>query len=330
MPKTIYDIAKAAGVSIATVSRVFNSSNSVKKSTRENVLRIADEMGYHPQAYAQGLASKKKNSIMMLVPVMSNYFFTEILRGTQDMLADKSFELNILNINQDKGVFRQVEQAIKRQWADGYLLVSLHMSQEELQKLKRYKVPVSLLDDDSTHFDSVSFNNVQGGYTATKYLLGKGHRRIVLLTGRKESIPNMERFKGYLKALSEYNVPFEESLIITGDSMDRDGFTEKNGYEAMLKILKLEKPADAIFCTSDIKAVGALKAMNDSGRKIPLVSYDNLTISEYIGLSTIFQPMYKMGYQATRQLLNRIDNPDTIICDHIHNPELIVRTSSEI
>ncbi len=330
MPKTIYDIAKAAGVSIATVSRVFNSSNSVKKSTRENVLRIADEMGYHPQAYAQGLASKKKNSIMMLVPVMSNYFFTEILRGTQDMLADKNFELNILNINQDKGVFRQVEQAIKRQWADGYLLVSLHMSQEELQKLKRYKVPVSLLDDDSTHFDSVSFNNVQGGYTATKYLLGKGHRRIVLLTGRKESIPNMERFKGYLKALSEYNVPFEESLIITGDSMDRDGFTEKNGYEAMLKILKLEKPADAIFCTSDIKAVGALKAMNDSGRKIPLVSYDNLTISEYIGLSTIFQPMYKMGYQATRHLLNRIDNPDTIICDHIHNPELIVRASSEI
>ncbi|MCC5941689.1 MAG: LacI family DNA-binding transcriptional regulator [Balneolaceae bacterium] len=329
MPKTIYDIANAAGVSIATVSRVFNSSNSVKETTREKILKIADEMGYHPQAYAQGLASKKKNSIMLLVPVMSNYFFTEILRGTQDILTDENIELTILNINQEKGVFRQVEQVIKRQWADGYLLVSLHLSQQELQKLKRYKVPISLLDDHSTHFDSVSFNNEQGGYTATKYLLNKGHKQIVLLSGRKESIPNKERLKGYLKALGEYKIPFDENLHITGDSMDRDGFTEKNGYEAMSKILKLEKPVDAIFCTSDIKAVGALKAMDDFGKKIPLISYDNLSISEYIGLSTIFQPMYKMGCQATRHLLNRIDNPEMIICDHIHNPELIIRKSSE-
>ncbi len=330
MPKTIYDIAKEAGVSIATVSRVFNSSNSVKDSTREKILKIADDLGYHPQAYAQGLASKKKNSMMMLVPVMSNYFFTEILRGTQDVLADENIELTILNINQEKGVFRQVEQVIKRQWADGYLIVSLHMTQQELQKLKRYNVPISLLDDHSTHFDSVSFNNEQGGYTATTYLLGKGHRRIVFLSGRKEAIPNKERFKGYLKALRESKVPFDESLHITGDSMDRDGFTEKNGYEAMCKILNLDKPVDAIFCTSDIKAVGALKAMNDFGKRIPLISYDNLSISEYIGLSTIFQPMYKMGCQATRHLLNRIDNPDVIICDHIHNPELIIRDSSEI
>lgn len=330
MPKTIYDIAKEAGVSIATVSRVFNSSNSVKESTRDKILKIADDLGYHPQAYAQGLASKKKNSIMLLVPVMSNYFFTEILRGTQDVLADENIELTILNINQEKGVFRQVEQVIKRQWADGYLLVSLHLSQQELQKLKRYKVPISLLDDHSTHFDSVSFNNEEGGYTATKYLLNKGYKRIVFLSGSKEALPNKERYKGYKKALSEFKIKPDESLYITGDSMDRDGFTERNGYEAMCKIISLNEPAEAIFCTSDIKAVGAIKAMNDTGVRIPLISYDDLSISEYIGLSTISQPMYKMGCQATRHLLNRIDNHDIIICDHIHNPELIIRNSSEI
>jgi len=138
LAKTIYDIAKAAEVSIATVSRVFNRSGTVKESTRKKVLNIADEMGYHPQAYAQGLASKKKNNIMMLVPVMSNYFFTEILKGTQDILSNENIELNIVNINQEKGAFKQVEQIIKRQWADGYLFVSLHLDDSDLKKLRRY------------------------------------------------------------------------------------------------------------------------------------------------------------------------------------------------
>jgi LacI family transcriptional regulator len=330
LAKTIYDIAKAAGVSIATVSRVFNSSNSVKESTREKILEIADEMGYHPQAYAQGLASKQKNSIMMLVPVMSNYFFTEILKGAQDMLSDKNIELNILNISQDKDVYTQVEQIIKRQWADGYLLVSLHLQEEELKKLKRFHVPISLLDDFSPTFDSVSFDNKKGAYKATEYLIKKGYKRIAFLSGQISSFPVRDRIHGYKNALNKYNIPFEESLIVSGDTMDRDGFTEKAGYEAMNKVLNLRPLPDACFSSSDIKAVGALKSMREHDKDIPMVSYDNLSISEYIGLSTIHQPMYDMGHRATKYLLSRIKNSKQHVYDYVHEPKLIIRSSSEV
>jgi len=330
LAKTIYDIAQAAGVSIATVSRVFNSSNSVKESTRDKVLEIADEMGYHPQAYAQGLASKQKNSIMMLVPVMSNYFFTEILKGAQDMLSDKNIELNILNISQDKDVYTQVEQIVKRQWADGYLLVSLHLQEEELKKLKRFHIPISLLDDFSPTFDSVSFDNRKGAYKATEYLISKGFRRIAFLSGQISSFPVRDRINGYKNALEDHELKFSESLIVSGDSMDRDGFTEKAGYEAMNKVLNMNPLPDAIFSSSDIKAVGALKAMKEHGVHLPMVSYDNLSISEYIGLSTIHQPMYDMGYRATKYLLSRIKNSKQLVYDYVHEPKLIIRSSSEV
>jgi LacI family transcriptional regulator len=329
LPKTIYDIAKAAGVSIATVSRVFNNADSVKPATRNKVLKVADKMGYQPHVYAQGLASKQKNRIMMLVPVMSNYFLTEILRGIQDCLSQHEIELTIVNINHDDEAFRQVENIIKRSWAEGYVLVSLHLRDEELETLKRYKIPISLVDDQSVHFDSVSFNNEEGAFKATNYLIKKGHKNIVFLSASPDSIPVKQRLRGFKKALRINEIPFKSSMIVTGESMERDGFTEKSGYEAMRKILNLDPVPDAVFCTSDIKAVGALKAMNEMDRLIPMISFDNLSISEYIGLSTVNQPMYTMGLNATKKLLERIQHRDTEPTHEIHQPELIIRSSSE-
>ena len=330
MTKTIYDIAKEADVSIATVSRVFNNTGTVRESTRENVLRVADELGYHPHVYAQGLASKKKNYILMLVPVMSNYFFTEILKGAQGVLANSDIELSIVNINQERGTYEQVEQVLKKRWADGYVLASLHMNDEDLQKLERYNVPVSLLDDHSPCYDSVSFDNEKGGYMATNYLLKKGYRRIVLISAKSTSIPIRYRVSGYKTALSEFNISFDEELIVTGRNLSRDGFTERSGYEAMQIILNKHPLPDAIFCTSDIKAIGALKAMREKEITLPMVSYDNLSLAEYIGLSTIHQPMYSMGHDATRNLIERINNPNAEICNDIYSPELIIRSSSEL
>lgn len=329
MSKTIYDIAKAAGVSIATVSRVFNQAENVKAETRKNVLKIADEMGYHPHVYAQGLASKKKNRIVMLVPVMSNYFFTEILRGIQDSLAEENFELNIVNISRQKEAFKQAEETLKKRWAEGYLLVSLHFTEKELKSLRRYKVPICLVDDFSPIYDSVSFDNEQGAYLATKYLLDKDLKRISVLSAASDAIPIQERLKGYKRALSEYDIPFDEELVVMGDNMERDGFTELSGYQAMKKILNIDPIPDSCFCTSDTKAVGAQKAMREKGVTIPLISFDNLTISEYIGLTTVNQPMYDMGFRATHKLIQRLHNPELRISNEIHHPELMIRSSTE-
>lgn len=330
LPKTIYDIAKAAGVSIATVSRVFNEKGRVRDSTREKVLAVADEMGYHPQVFAQGLARKKKNSIMMFVPIISNHFFMEVLSAIQDKLTAQNFELNIVHITSDEDPFKQVEYQIKRQWADGYLFVSLHFNKLKWEVLKKFNVPISVIDDSNPFFDSVNVDNVQGSYIATDYFIGKGFRRIANLSAQPDSVPIIERLAGYEKALTDAGIQPDKNLVQRGDDMSRDGFTEKSGYQAMKKILQIDPLPDACVCTSDIKAIGAIKAMNETGTHIPLIGYDDLTIAEYIGLSTVHQPIYKMGAQATESLIKRISQPKTKPTTIVYKPELVIRNSSEI
>lgn len=330
MPNTIYDIAKAAGVSIATVSRVFNNKGRVRDATRDKVLEVADKMGYHPQVFAQGLARKKKNSIMMFVPIMSNHFFMEVLSAIQDKLTAQNFELNIVHITADNDPFKQVEYQIKRQWADGYLFVSLHFDKLKWEVFKKFNVPISVIDDANPYFDSVSVDNVEGSYLATDYFIKKGYTQIANLTAHPDAFPVKERLSGYEKALQDADIQINDDLIQRGDDMSRDGFTERSGYQGMKKILGLDPLPEACVCASDIKAIGAVKAMNELETRIPLISYDNLTIAEYIGLSTVHQPIYKMGAEATESLIKRIENPSLRPTTSIYKPELIIRASSEI
>lgn len=327
---TIYDIAKKAGVSIATVSRVMNNSEGIADKTREKVLAVADELGYHPQAYAQGLARKKKNIIMVVVPVLSNYFFMEVLAGIQDEISKYNYDLNIFNIqnNGDDKMFSQAENIIKRQWADGYLFISTHLRDHQLEKLQSYDIPVTLIDESYPKLDSVSVNNEEGIEKAMQYFLSKGLKRIALISGLKSSKPGQQRIKGYKKAMTEAGLPIDEELIVTGDSLYRDGFSEKNGYEGMKKLLDLPELPEACFCASDIQAVGALKAMDEQGVDIPIIGYDDITISNYIGLSTIRQPMYDMGAYATKRLIERMQNMDEKPEQKIFSPELILRSTT--
>lgn len=328
MASTIYDIAEKAGVSIATVSRVFNNSSSVSEKTKVKVLAVAEEVGYHPQVYAQGLASKKNNTIMAVVPVISNYFFMEVLSGIQDKLTQMNYELNIFNVTADSNIFEQVEHVIKRRWAEGYLFISIHLDSSKWIQLQKYNVPITLIDEYFEGFDSVSVDNTQGAYKATKSLLKAGYERIAMLSALESSKPIKDRVLGYKQALYEAKIPFCEELVVRGDTLYRDGFTERGGYEAMIKILTLKPYVEACFCASDIQAVGALKAMQDTGRFIPLIGYDDIELAEYMGLSTIRQPMRDMGFFATQNLIERLKNPSKAISQTIYTPELILRSST--
>lgn len=328
MASTIYDIAEKAGVSIATVSRVFNQSNSVSEATRKKVLRVADAVGYHPQAYAQGLARSKSNTIMAVVPVISNYFFMEVLGGIQDKLSEQGYELTIFNVTAGENLFNEVEHVLKRRWAEGYLFISIHLTDNQFLKLKRFNLPITLIDEHYEGFDSVSVDNVQGAFRATKTLIEHGYKRIAMLSALSSSKPIRDRLEGYCKALSEHGIPFDENLVVSGTSFYRDGFTERGGFEAMKTMLGMKQPPEACFCASDIQAVGALKAMQDSGKRIPLIGYDDIELSEYIGLSTIRQPMRDMGYFATQNLIERLNNANKAISQTIYSPEFIQRTST--
>ncbi|SMO75826.1 LacI family DNA-binding transcriptional regulator [Gracilimonas mengyeensis] len=330
MPATIYDIAKKAGVSIATVSRVFNNSAKVSDKARTKVMKVADEMGYHPQAYAQGLASRKNNTVMIVVPVISNYFFMEVLSGVQDKLSQLNYELSIFNISPNKDIEEQVEHVLKRRWAEGYLFISIHLEDSQWENLKRYNVPITLIDEHYEGFDSVSVDNAQGAYRAAKSFFEQGYKRVAMLSALETSKPIRDRMKGYKKALNEFNLSFDEKLVVKGDSMQRDGFTERAGYEAMTKILDMKPMPEACFCASDIQAVGALKAMQDTGKRIPIIGYDDIELAEYMGLSTIRQPMRDMGFFATQNLIDRMNNPEKAISQTIYSPELVARSSTEV
>lgn len=330
MSATIYDIAKEAGVSIATVSRVFNNSQSVSEKTRKKILAIADSKGYHPKAFAQGLARKNTKIIMALVPVISNYFFMEVLGGIQDKLVVTDYDLNIYNIKSSTDLFEQIEYVLKKGMADGYLFISIHLTEKEWKGLEKYDVPITLMDEYYADFDSVSVDNVEGAYTATNYLISQKHQKIAMLSANPNSKPSRDRISGFKRAIEDAGLMTYKEMLVTGDDNYRDGFSEKSGYQAMVKILKDPNKPNAIFCASDIQAVGALKAMRDFNFHIPLISFDDLQMSQYLGLSTMRQPMYDMGSLAISKLIDRIGNPNRMVSHTVFSPELVVRNSTDL
>ena len=328
--KTIYDIAKKADVSIATVSRVMNDSPEISDTTREKVLSIADELGYYPQAYAQGLARRQKNRIMILVPVISNYFFMEVLSGIQDEISDTDLELNIFNINGNgHSFYKQIETIVKKQSADAYILISTHLNQKKLKKLLKYNAPISLIDEMYAGMDSVAVDNTEGARKAVDYFIDQDFEDIAFISALTTAKPSRQRIEGYKLALKGAGIPFNEARIFTGNTMYRDGFSEQNGYEAMKKLLGQSKLPEACFCASDIQAIGAMKAMREADIKIPIIGYDDITISSYIGLSTIRQPMYKMGAVAAQKIMQRMDNQQKEAVQTTFSPELILRSSTD-
>lgn len=307
-----------------------NNSAGIADKTREKVLKVADELGYYPQAYAQGLARKKKNIIMVVVPVLSNYFFMEVLAGIQGEMSNYSYDLSIFNVHSgsDESMFQQVDNILKRGWADGYLFISTHMNDEQLEKLKSRNMPITLIDEYYSGIDSVTVNNEEGTQQAMQYFFDEGYRRIAMVSAIKSAKPSKQRIEGYKKALDEAGIPLDDSLVVTGNSTYRDGFSEQNGYEAMIKLLDMSNPPEACFCSSDIQAVGALKAMKERDQHIPTIGYDDITMSKFIGLSTVRQPMYDMGTLATKRLVEKMKDESLEPIQKVFTPKLILRSST--
>lgn len=333
MSINIYDIAKSAGVSIATVSRVFNNNANVSPKTRQKILDVAESMGYHPRAFAQGLARRNTKTIILIVPILSNYYFMEILAGMQDKLQAYDYDLNIFNIkgfDSPEELRQQVEYVLKKGLADGYALVSVHMPDSDWESMLRYRVPIVLVDEYSPKFDSVSVDSIEGAYTATRHLIDSGCHSVAMISAVESSKPVRDRIHGYKRALEDSGRLVDPDLIICGDDTYRDGFTEQAGYSAMMKILSHPSRPDACFCASDIQALGALKAMRDAGREIPIIGFDDIQISRFLGLSTMRQPMYEMGAMALDKLTDRIENPDRMVSHTVFSPELILRSSTAV
>jgi LacI family transcriptional regulator len=326
---TIYDIAEKSGVSIATVSRVFNNHPRVSERTRATVFAVARRLGYQPHVSAQSLARRKAHLISAVIPMLTNYFFIEVMRGMQDQLVESEYDLVVFSAPSLDDVDGQLERALQKGLSAGVLLFSTPLTRGRATLLQRSEQPVVLVDSMHPEFDSVAIDNELGGYVATKHLLELGFERIGLILANPVSVPAARRRDGFMKAMHEAGVGVDEAWICVSSDEHQHGYTEEVGFRAMRDLIERQPRPDAVFVASDIQALGALQAASEAGVRVPedlaIVGFDDIKISHYVGLSTLRQPMYEMGRLAIDRLLARIRDPLRPTSQTVFSPELVRR-----
>lgn len=331
---TIYDIAERADVSTATVSRVLNGSARVSDGTRKRVEDAADALNYRPHVTAKSLARQKSDALSVVIPVMANDFYVNVLRGMQEALdeTDARFDLIAFAASNPHQAGKQIERASQRGRSEGLLLLSMTPSDEGAERLLGADIPVVLVDAAHSAFDSVAMDNVLGGYLATQHLIDEGYERIAHITVPPgESVAAAERLEGYKKALREDGREVDPALVVKRGEPPYE-FREETGYEAMTLLLDRDDPIDAVFAVSDTLALGALDAVKTRGLSVPedvaMIGFDDIRVSRHVGLSTLSQPMRELGTLAVEKLLHRLKDPDRSPSSTVFKPSLIARSSS--
>ncbi len=338
MSVTIYDIADRAHVSIATVSRVFNEHPRVSEATRRKVFRVAEDLGYQPHASAQSLARQNTQLISAVVPMMTSFFFMEVLRGIQDRLDASAYDLLVYASRTLDRVDGQLARAVQRGRSDGLLLVSTPITPERARRITASRRAVVLVDSEHEAFDSVAVDNRRGGQEAVRHLAEQGHTRIGLVLPVGTSVPAAERRAGYLDGLAAAGLEPDERLIVSAEwDLDQDGYTRYAGYCGMKTLLERfsADPASrptAVFVAADVMALGAMRAAHEAGLRLPddlqMVGFDDTASAAYVGLTTLAQPMVEMGRLATEKLLRRLRDPETPPSHTVFAPQLVVRETS--
>ena len=330
---TIYDVAADAGVAISTVSRVLNGSDEVSDATRERVLAAVERLQFRPQRTAKTLAKQQTHSLAVAMPSFTSLFYVEILKGVKDKLREHEIDLLLCNLG-SMAPGKTLTRFLQRGAVDALMLSSLPLDDHLARELRTLHAPVVLIGTQHDDFDWFTWDDVAGAEQAMNHLIGLGHRRIGMITGHPWSYTTDARIRGYRHALEQAELPFDPSLLVSGDTRKHAGYNEEAGYEAMVKLMALEPRPTAVFAESDVQAFGAWAAARDLGLSIPhdvaLMGYDGIKLTRYIGLTTINQHMYEVGKRATERLLYRMDVSPNAERVHEHlETTLLARTSTD-
>ncbi len=309
---TIFDVAREAGVSYATVSRVLNNKDHVKPEKRQAVLDAVARLGYVANSQARSLAGGASRVIGLLVQDVGTSYTGEIVRGIDDELSAAGYDLMLYTTHRRKAKESAYVEAVARGLADGLLLILPRNPGAYLESLRLQNFPYVLIDHQGIgdYARSVGATNWQGAYDATRYLLELGHRRIGFITGAMDLGCSVDRLGGYSAALSDFGVSHDPALISTGDFFRPQGFSGANA------LLDLPQPPTAIFASNDEMAFGAMEAARVRGLRIPddisVVGFDDIYQASLVhpALTTVRQPMEQMGRNATRMLLDLIADPE--------------------
>lgn len=329
MTVTIYDVAREANVSMATVSRVVNGNPNVKPSTRKKVLETIERLGYRPNAVARGLASKKTTTVGAIIPDISNIFFSELARGIEDIATMYKYNIILNNSDQNKERELQLIDTMYEKQVDGILFMSDNISEEHIEQFKGESVPVVLAAtyDEKKRVPSVNIDYEEAGYEATKYLIDLGNERIAFISGDEEAIINQLKYQGYIRALKESFLPINDDYILNNQ------YTHDDAVQSIQKLLEMTDKPTAVFTTSDELALGVIHGTQDKGYKVPedleVFGFNNTRLATMVrpALTTIDQPTYDIGAVAMR-LLTKLMNKEEVEESNVILPHRIVERNS--
>ncbi len=334
------DIAKEVGLSVPTVSRALGGFDDIAEETRILVRNKAREIGYRPNIHARNLVAKKasiENIIILGVPnvlksISLNSYYAEILRAFCDILNTSQYRLVLAAEDDYENDYVDYHKIINDHSAVGAIILHLKENDERTSLLERSKVPFVVLGEYEPSSDlqyAIWTDNVKGAYIAVAHLIRKGRKKIAMIGGLPGQMVSKSRCQGYKQALNEANIEYDSNLIIEPEELDEQG-----GYTAMLDLLNRKVEFDAVFCASDLRSIGVIKALRENGLYVPndisVVGYDDLTIASFIEppLTTVRQPTYKVGIQAIKILEKLINKEKLSNKKKVFIPELIIRVSA--
>jgi len=306
------DIAKEAGVSRATVSRVINNEAYVSEKTRQHVQDVIEKMGYTPNLRGRILATGRTNIIGVVIPQSlatvfdDQFYFPTLLNGVAQAANQRNYAMLLWIQESSTDEERFYERILKNHLMDGVLLASTQQDNPFIPRLLDMDIPLAMVENPNqwaSYINYVDVDNHGAAMVAIKHLYKQGRRRIGHITGALNNIDGIRRLEGYKQALKELGIPYHSEFVIEGN------FESKSGYMGMQTLLKAH--VDAVFCANDQMALGALKALDELGVRVPgdiaIVGFDDLPTSERNKLTTIHQPIHTKGAQVTHLLLDQIE-----------------------
>ncbi|CAM2999121.1 LacI family DNA-binding transcriptional regulator [Paenibacillus sediminis] len=337
MSVTIKDVAKKAGVSPSTVSRVLSNHPRISRETSKKVRDIMEELGYHPNIMAKSLVSKTTNSICVILPkpaeeLFNNLFFMELIRGIVTQANRSGYDVVLSSGANEKEEVEAVSRLLHGRRVDGAILLYSRHNDPVVEFLQTNQFPFVLVgrSDEYSGILSVDNDNVQAAYEATKHLISLGHQRIGFVSGPQNLIVSQDRLLGYRKALQDSNLEMRPEWIVEGE------FLQESGYRAMSFFMNLPERPTALVVLDDVVSFGVLRGLHELGFKVPedlsVVSFNNITLAELYTppLTSVDIGIYQLGYTASQALIQLIqsDGDKQFLKRHIIPHRLIIRESS--
>jgi DNA-binding LacI/PurR family transcriptional regulator len=309
---TIYDVARQAGVSITTVSRVLNSPQRVKAVTHDRVMEAIEQLGYVPKIEARARARRSPGLMGVMTPYFTAPSFVQRLRGIASAVATTNMDLVVYPINSQRQINDYLTMLPLRGTLDGLIIISLPINGSTSERLIQHGLETVLVEYPMQELTSIEIDDYEGGRMAAEYLVGKNHQRCAFI-GLTEPPeygihPVSFRLEGFRDALSEMNIELPDSYIGLAE------YTQEDSRRAARRMLGLDVPPTAIFAATDFQAMAALNVARQMGRSVPqdvaILGFDDLDMADYVGLTTIRQPLDESGKIAVELLLSRINSPD--------------------